>query len=258
MKKQHFIFFLIISLFLRQIISQACFIYDNSYVLTTSSNKIGNVTENFREFEFVGRQSRGWIGFSLCTNKTIENSISIIFYFPNRLIFIKNHSKIESLNNLASYEVIDSLKYKIDTTISFKVKINESLLVGKNFITIGHNSNYLPTFNNETMIPKHTSMSEFILFKTNLPSDKYPFCNDNLNIPGRLLGSHWTIYLLSCLLLTIIGFIFIYFRNDQPLKSRFVAPLYCIIGSQMNLIGEFIFSLFPFEQRFFHLIFNHF
>eukprot|EP01080_Neovahlkampfia_damariscottae_P012432 gene12432-6184_t len=212
------------------------------------TKEINNQTEKFVEFEFVGLQNRGWAGFTLSTNNSLENSISFIGYHPDKIIFLTNHTTVESLDKIDSFVYVRNFNYRFDGIMSFKVTLNESMILGKNKITIGQNYNFLPTWTNETTISKHSGVSSYLNFQLDLPEHKYPFCNDNLNLPGRILAMHWSIYLASAFILSFFGLFFVYFRNEQPLKSRFVGPLYCIIGTHLDLIGEFIFGLFPYEQ----------
>eukprot|EP01080_Neovahlkampfia_damariscottae_P006853 gene6853-11014_t len=230
-------------------ITKPCFLWDNLYVqVTKTSKKTLNQTDSFYELEFVGRQNRGWAGILLSTNKSLDTSISIIGYIPNQIFLLHNHTQVDSSDNFNSIEIIDKLNFKMDGIFSFKVTLNESYILGKNYINIAQNYNYLPGWNNGTSIPKHTGLSEFMPFELDLPDEKYPFCTDNLNYPGRMLANHWTLYLASTSILAVLTILLVYFRNEQPLKSRFVAPLYCIIGTHMNLFSEFIFGMFPYEK----------
>eukprot|EP01080_Neovahlkampfia_damariscottae_P006851 gene6851-11012_t len=206
-----------------------------------------NQTEIFYEFEFVGRQDKGWMGFSLSTNKSTEDSTSVVGYYPNKILLFNNHTE-QFLDNFSEMKVIRPWNFVVDGIFSFKITLNASVMSGKKYLSIGQYSDHLYEWTNKTVLPKHSALSDFINFDLNSPNENYPFCTTNLNFPGRLMAFNWISYTISALLLALIGFIFIYYRNEQPLKSRFVAPLYCIIGTHTGLIGEFIYGLFPFEQ----------
>eukprot|EP01080_Neovahlkampfia_damariscottae_P006852 gene6852-11013_t len=247
---RHFILiYVILAILMIVSSSKPCFIWENHYIQVTKFSRVSNnKTEHFVELEYVGRQNRGWLGFLLSRNKSTQNSISVVGYFPDNILFFKNHTKVISSKISQSFSTVQTLNFKIDGLFSFKVVFNASVIAGFNYITFAQNFNFLPTFTNETHLKKHTSASDYYHFTIDLPDDKYPYCTTTLNFPGRLLGQNWVLYVLSALVLSVVGFIFIYFRNEQPLKSRFVAPLYCIIGTHMNLFSEFIYGLFQFEQ----------
>jgi hypothetical protein len=53
---------------------------------------------------------------------------------------------------------------------------------------------------------------------------------------------------VTCLTYMLLSFIYLYFSNDQPLKSRFVAPFVAVFAMYWNLLGEFLVAIIDYEK----------
>ena len=73
---------------------------------------------------------------------------------------------------------------------------------------------------------------------------------------GRIFAFHWSVYIVAVFGYLIIFVLYVIFRNEQPLKSRFVAPYISLIAIAMNLFGEYLYGYLTYEEstKFFCLV----
>eukprot|EP01080_Neovahlkampfia_damariscottae_P004981 gene4981-8575_t len=102
-------------------------------------------------------------------------------------------------------------------------------------------------YNGTHYIPKHYITSSPIQFLLN-STGKIPECNSELNIAGRLLAQHSSIFIIASGFYIFLGFLFMLFRNHQPLKSRFIGPFIALGLLYFNLFSEYLLNFFTFEE----------
>jgi hypothetical protein len=117
--------------------------------------------------------------------------------------------------------------------------MNGSLLQDKKFLYFAQNEHSLAAPDNETLIPPHTSNSGPIVMDFMNPKAIYPLCLDKLNLPNRVLNNHWVFYVLGTLLCITLCLIFFTLRNEQPLKSRFIGPVFGFLMYGLSLSADF-------------------
>jgi hypothetical protein len=126
--------------------------------------------------------------------------------------------------------------------------MNVSELKDKKNFRIALNSKEAPVeFGNQTFkIPKHEEYSDpmYFDFRTKAP---VPNCATKLNMASRILAQHSSIFIVTSICYFAIGFLYVSFRNEQPLKSRFLGPLIALGAIYLNLCSEFLNILIDFE-----------
>jgi hypothetical protein len=194
------------------------------------------------------QSSAGYIGIGAFKKPNeFENSFQVIAYTDSMLIQLTNHTQIVT-KTIFNEEFDKPLYNRIDGILSFNFYINISEVNGKDYFYFAQNENQIPVKTNETFfIPNHKITSEVLYFPLN-STGFLPECNAELNSPGRLLSQNWRIFIPTSLFYFFVAFLMLLFKDEQPLKSRFVGPLFMLFGVYVNLIGEFIPSLTTFEE----------
>jgi hypothetical protein len=223
-----------------------CIIWKNSYAQITPETTFINNT--ILTIIIKSRQSSGWYGIGFSSSPlSFEDSIFIIGQHPNQFYILKNHTQPDLENKIFHFSTEQTFKNSIDGIYSFSFQMNSSLVVDKKFIFFANLETPVDS-TNVSMIPRHSSQSDSIFFDLrNLLSD-YPSCGASLNIPGRLMARHWIGFTIGVIFCALMCFAYVYFRNDQPLKSRFFAPISVVVCIQMNLFSEFLYGSFAYEK----------
>jgi hypothetical protein len=236
-------FILVLMNFTHQQEPMACFLWKNSFV------QIFRESPSSLKFLVYSRQRNGWMGVQILKEKgNYENSIGVVSNYPDQIIELKNHTQLSTDKRIFGETVNKDWKLFVDGVFSFSFSLNTSIISPKSFIYLAHNLNSVPSkINNQTVIPKHDNMGTENIFFIN-QTNPNPECNEDLNIPGRIFASHWSIYLVTCLMYLFLSFIYLYFSNDQPLKSRFVAPFVAVFAMYWNLLGEFLIEITDYEK----------
>ena len=223
-----------------------CITWKNSFVKIFKQNLNPEV---FR-FEIHSRQASGWMSITYFTKKeSFQNSISVLSYLPNQFIQLTNHTTISHKKIFFEEKVLNQFYNKIDGIFTFSFKINSTDLQNTNFIVLSNNLHRTPyiEFNN-TYIMKHDSFGLYNAIEMNRTNNLRPICDIFLNISGRFAAQHYIGMILSTLSFCIILILLIYFRNDQPLKSRFAGPYMVLGGIFVNLITEHVYVVIPYER----------
>jgi hypothetical protein len=224
-----------------------CIIWKNSFIKI--SPQTSNVNHTTLDIIVKSRQFSGWygVGFSKSKN-SLEDSFFILNQFPNNLILLKNHTQIDVEKKILNFYSEQTLKNTIDGIFTFSFKMNSSLILEKRYVFFALSEESVPFFTNVSMIPRHSTFSSGRYFDLNQLDSDYPTCGDEINIAGRLLARNWYGFSIGTLICIVYCIAYVYFRNDQPLKSRFFAPFLLIVCMQVNLFSELLFGYFTFEE----------
>jgi hypothetical protein len=246
--KQMFKGFLLLTLIMLVFADQTpCIIWKNSFIKITPQTS--NINQTTLSVIVKSRQFSGWYGVGFSKSKTsLEDSIFILNQFPNNLILLKNHTQRDDEKKIFDFHSEQNLKNSIDGIFTFSFNMNSSLILERRYVFFSLSEESVPFFTNSSTIPIHSTHSSGRYFDLNNLESDYPSCGDEINIAGRILGRNWIGFAFGTLVCMIYCLAYVYFRNDQPLKSRFFAPILLVVSMQVNLFSEFLFGYFTFEE----------
>jgi hypothetical protein len=241
-----FLFFLVES------VPTPCIIWKNSFVEITPSTTNINNTKLF--IKVKTRQTKGWISVGVSkSNNSFQDSLFIVALIPNQILVFKNHTEIDTIDKIFDISLTQNLRDTIDGLYSFSFSLNSSQIIEKNFIFFASNESPprigFNSLNQNLTLPKHNDFSTPRFFDLKDTNIEYPVCDQDLNFPGRILARNWITFSIGTTISVALIVLYVYFRNDQPLKSRFVAPIIGTIGLTLNLSAEFFLSMFTFEEQ---------
>jgi hypothetical protein len=226
-----------------------CILWKNSFVKIEKS-------QNFSTLTVKSRQDKGWLGVRFSSAKiSFETSFSVIGIFKSNILQFKNHTESDKNLNFFDSSIPNTVNDFFDRIFTFSFKMNNTEFDTKKYLQFAISESDFTYSQNNSILPRHDSISDPIYFELN-STEKYPPCSEELNIPGRALAYHWASYWSGVVVYISIGLLFIIFKNDQPLKSRFIAPLISLFALTLNLFGEYLYGIISYESstKFFCLI----
>jgi hypothetical protein len=224
-----------------------CIIWKNSFIKI--SPHTSNVNQTILSIIVKSRQFSGWYGIGFSKSQTsLEDSFFILNQFPNNLFILKNHTQKEDEKKIFDFNSEQTLKNTLDGIFTFSFQMNSSLILERKYVFFALSEESVPFFTNSSMILKHSTHSSGRYFDLNHLDTDYPTCGDEINIAGRILGRHWIGFAFGTFICIFYCVAYVYFRNDQPLKSRFFAPILLVVCMQVNLFSEFLFGYFTYEE----------
>ena len=185
------------------------------------------------------KQKSGFVGFvALKKSEDFTNSFSFVASAPNTFVQLTNHTKILSTKTIFGETFENYESNQIDGVLSMNFKVNSSEILDKTYFHFIGNPNERITINNGTItIPKHTITGDERFFSINSPISKLQ-CSDKIFYPGRFFAVHWSLLLLLSCYYILIFYLFLSFKDQQPFKSRFIAPYFTLFASYFNLMSE--------------------
>jgi hypothetical protein len=217
-----------------------CFPWRNSFVKIQPS-PAAHLNESTVSLIVKSTQKNGWLSIGFSENSTsFENSIFILVYLPDKLFILKNHTQKEETNKIFNVDTTQTFGNKVDGIFTFSFQMNGSLLQDKKFLYFAQNEHSLTAPDNQSLsIPPHTTNSGPIFIDFMNPKAIYPLCLDKLNLPNRVLNNHWVFYVLGTLFCITLCLLFFILRNEQPLKSRFIGPVFGFLMYGLSLSADF-------------------
>jgi hypothetical protein len=172
-----------------------CILWKNSFVEITPSTK-ANINDTNLFVKVKTRQTKGWIsvGFSKQTN-SFHDSLFIIALIPHQILVFKNHTDIETTDKIFDVSLTQNFRDIIDGLYSFSFSINSSLIIDKNFIFVA--SNEATQGESNMTVPKHNDFSTPRYFDLKDTHIDYPICDQDLNLPGRILARNWITFSIA-------------------------------------------------------------
>jgi hypothetical protein len=180
---------------------------------------------------------------------------------PSQIFVLVNHTEIGSKDIIFESSTGQKFDDILNGITQLSFKMNHSLISKfleeisgnfwkKEFVFFANFQGPLLS-SNFTTFPKHTSRSEVaIYFDFMKPLSKNELgCEKTFNLTGRLLARNWIGYLSATLISIIIILLFIIFRNDQPLKSRYFSPVAMILTLFINLAAEYVSNILEYEKN---------
>eukprot|EP01080_Neovahlkampfia_damariscottae_P003989 gene3989-7245_t len=220
--------------------SVGCLIWQNSYIHIEKENKVVHISVKTK-------QKNGWIGIGALKTKNdfSKGSFILAAYLPNNFLPLKNHTIVSRETKKIWNQKFEDIWFnQVDGIMSFSFKINNTDLAGKNHFFL---ASYGHQFQNNSLLPKHDRVSEYMFYDVN-STQTLPECNMEMNLPGRFTARHWSIFYLTSLATVFVIILLVIFRNDQPLKSRFIGPIVLLISIYFNMFGEYLLDVMNFEQ----------
>jgi hypothetical protein len=169
---------------------------------------------------------------------------------PHQLFILENHTEIKEnvkIFDLRSEQKLDDWLNGI-TQISFKMNYTE--IETRPFVFFANFEGSL-TSSNFSTFPKHTSRSEVAIYFNFLKkTTEYDLiCEKYFSLSARIIARNWIGYISVTFISILIIILFILFRNDQPLKSRFFSPVLMILTISVNLFSEHLYGTLEYEAN---------
>lgn len=229
-------------------LSQGCRAFENAFV--TYDNQTEN-NETFIYFKAYTVSRDGWFGIGFGTEKKTDNStIMLLYSYINSTIFqLVNHSTILPFANNETVIPIgpdDSSKPKLDNYKGFFFKIRYSKAKDYKYLFYAYNGASHNSINN---LPFHSSYGvRSINFNTTDYLIGSLDCTNYLGKPGRIGAANIWTYLVNIFIYSFFFILAMYFRDDQPLKSRNYGPHLVLCFVTVNVTLEFISTFFNYEE----------
>lgn len=217
--------FLIFMIFLN-VTSQSygCLVWRDLYIYYE------NTTSQNLTLHFYTSPRTSWVGIKFLSsydNKSPVLAISASVY--NLTI----HESTSTGYNFES-EIDESIFFMIDNILHFKVTLSTLYFEKFKFVHFnqkdqGADSNYEIT--GKKKLPLYEPKNNFL--------DTY--CDpEYLKLAGRFGAQTIVIYVLFMLFYIICIILSVYFRDNQPLKSREMGPIFCCFFISVDLTGDFL------------------
>eukprot|EP01080_Neovahlkampfia_damariscottae_P006515 gene6515-10523_t len=224
-----------------------CVLWENSFVKIYQH--VISKSQTSYIFRAHSRQRNGYFSIGIFSQQHVfEDYIGVIGYLPNNVFQLKNHTEKVSQKTIFGETVQDEVFNSLDGTFTFAFLLNASDVETKNYIAFSQNFYETPTEKNTSIsIPKHSSFSSFKYFQFNSTKYNIPICRFGLNISARISATHPAAYITTICFLIFVFLLYIQFHNDQPFKSRFVAPYFSFFANFVNFFTEELFSQLNYE-----------
>ena len=223
----------------QQEVPVACFLWKNSFVKITANSP----EKQILTFSVKSLQRDGWMGVQILSNPlSFNKGFGVLGGYPNQIYQLQNHSNLTPKNEkiIFNEKIENKWQLVVDGVLSYSFQINSTDLPNINYIYLANNPKQKPIGNDSHItVLKHEGISNQKILILN-GTNPLPECNNELNLPGRSLALHWSIYLITSTFYILIGYAFLQFSNDQPFKSRFISPFIAIICLYFNLFGEYL------------------
>lgn len=223
-------------------LSYMCLVWRNSF-LYYKNDSLQNGTDDLT-IDFYKTPKSGEFGIAF-SNDNLQNDLQNFVYFTStNIYFYSNHSQLNQTFN-ETYNLDTSLYYKIDNIYYATFKISRNKFESFQYI-------FFTEMDKTTHLVIGWKISPIYDQSTNFNEN---WCSPNyLGLPGRFFSTWW----FTCLPYVGFGILLIvlciYYRNEQPLKSRGeIGPIICILGSMINLVTDFTHTtLFSYEQIYYN------
>jgi hypothetical protein len=225
-----------------------CLIWRNSFAQMSqlTNNETDHLTVRLRTL-----QTYGWfsIGFS-SSNESFEKSLFILFQIPNKVLSFQNHTKRNAPAEFFQTTTEQTLEDRIDGISSFSFKVNKSTILNKKYVFFANFEGEIALASgNQTFIPKHQHFSSKPIYFDFMEEKEFPLCEDRLNFTGRFMARNFGLFFIANGFYVLLMILYIYFRNDQPLKSRFIIPFLGVLFIGLNLLSDTIGGSFDYETN---------
>eukprot|EP01080_Neovahlkampfia_damariscottae_P012362 gene12362-6030_t len=225
---------------------RSCYLAGNNYISWSETNSTTNTIFETRLTNCL----TGWCAFSFSNNNSIEGSSFIFVTFENNrnlktLLLTghqNTHQKINEIQNHyygdAHWEVNDIYQIYLNISIDY-------LKEDKNFLIFASNSKNRPYISSNGIwtIPKH----EFVEIR-NLEFEQ-KFCFEKDFFPKILEQLSPVAFFFLLINYIFHGILLVYYKNEQPLKSRGLFPFLSVFSGYWALVQNFIYLFTSLEWR---------
>jgi hypothetical protein len=223
-----------------------------------------NETETL--IEFFGKVIKGWKGIILCPTEDLSNCTTVVGYLPEKVVEIdlsqmhqKNHTFIVNSG------VENTFFSKIDDILEFRFTFHSKLFDQWNYISFVESTrekifNEDGSFVNYQRISTTKENINEIFNKTaNLKNSKKKkkinlkvgvyTCTEPNGIfgSGRLDGINLVFFFISAGIFIVTFFLLVYYRNEQPLKSRRTIPFFGVLFQYVFILSGIFINSNTFE-----------
>eukprot|EP01080_Neovahlkampfia_damariscottae_P009326 gene9326-1413_t len=170
----------------------------------------------------------------------------MIYFSTNFIEQISNHSfTTRNQTHFFSHEThVDTFNFQVDDHKKITFEIKEKQLLNQTHLFFAEGDSYL----NSTSLFHTKFLSKKINLLKELEKDELLNCEgEYLNLPSRIFAIFgWTFYLQIFYYIALL-LLCVYFRDEEPLKSRSFAPFVIIFCHTINLAVERVSYLQDFE-----------
>jgi hypothetical protein len=227
-----------------------CLIWKNSFLEITPQTS--ELNETILSMRVKSLQTTGWIAVGFSKNQnSLDDSIFILYQLPNQVFVLKNHTQQDFEKKIFEISTTQNFGDILDNIRSFSFKMNSSLILDKKFIFFSVNYAPMGVVSNVSFLPKHSGFSSAYYLNLFDSSIDFPACPDHLNLPARIFSYNIYVFILGIMIALILCLLFVYYRNEQPLKSRFFAPIIGVLFLSLSLFVDFLNASFTAEEHVF-------
>ena len=228
-----------------------CLPWKRSYVnYYQSGNKI--------IFKITKLDKEGWIGIGFSSNSTVNTNTILVTSTRYSINQISNHKYFLNTSKeiIEEKQLFDTFVNSIDNLLIFQFSINSSYIINSSNIFLAHGNENFET--EEFSLPKHSKIK---IIENNLFKD-YNFDCDTYHLSQfRILATAPYTYPFRLFFYVFLFCILIYFKDEQPLRSRRWTPFIIIFLQMIEISVKTIQESFDAEQQVkfkFHCFFSYF
>jgi hypothetical protein len=208
-------------------ITTACIPWKYSYLEYTSSN-------NIISFVVTKFNKESWFGVGFSSTPTVNERTILFLGDKNNVYQMENHTFVSNRTILNEKSISNSLTNFLDNLLIFQFSINSSFILNSSYVLLSYGDGSKTNF---TQFSKHL---EVFSWKNDFKIGNDLDCNIYDISTFRVLAANIYAYLLRMTFNIFIFLLLIYFRNDQPLRSRMSGPFIIIILQMIEISLKFI------------------
>jgi hypothetical protein len=208
-------------------ITTSCIPWKYSYLEYTSST-------NFLSFTATKFNKESWFGIGFSSSPTVNQETILFLGDKNNVYQMTNHTIVSNGTILNEKSVSNSLTNYLDNLLIFQFSINASFILNSSYVLLAHGDG---TKTNFTQFSKHL---EVFTWRNDFKVGNDIICNIYDISSFRILAANIYAYLLRIVVSILIFILLIYFRNDQPLRSRMSGPFIIIILQMIEISLKYI------------------
>eukprot|EP01080_Neovahlkampfia_damariscottae_P002392 gene2392-2856_t len=244
--KRWFYFVALCLTFLTTIQAQErCYLAGNNYISWR------NTTTNYHFKLRFENCLTGWCAFSFSKNSSIDGSISLLIIFNHQnvlktLVFPKHQNLYQNETKEVENKYEGIAYWEVFNINNFFMNISKQIYPNSfDHLIIVSNDKEKPylTEGGQWVIPKHNFVDIRDLKK------EENFCFENSIYPLVLEQTNIYVFFGFLIVYVILIFLTIYFRNDQPLKSRGIFPIIAVVFGYWSLFQNFGYHFQTLEWR---------
>ena len=200
--------------------------YDHLLKLTPKSE---GPNTTFMVLDFFSHQRTPGKGFGFSNTNNHTSNSTLTFATLTEIFEFSTFSGIVNNVTCQKKTLDNSFFIKLDGIIHYTCQIDSKIF--DNFKFVIFIDNKYGEKNNQESLPM--SFVEFHMI-----NHLKPCISDSLSGRGRFDGVYWQLGAISIIFYLVVFFTLVYYRDEQPLKSRRLVPFFALISNFLFLIVD--------------------